>query len=516
MSRVIVKNINAKVSVCYLYKLFSPYGTVTDVKIFKDQRGKVKNFCFIGFDKINSAKRAIETLNGMFINNNKITVQEAQPKIRVNTSYLGKKNTKKQVEKNSFFLKNFESKICNENAIQKGSLCIKNIHTKCKISELETIFQNFGFLDSITMSTSQNHRALSKTAYIKFGLPEYAIYAAACLDGKIFQGKILHIVDCKNLFYSTYKDDSYFGFYRDIKKKFIFENFDNHKSWFLFFIPEDLVFKNLISKYGRESHPTGYYRQLKINQGQNMMTEGRIQNEVFVILRREGLNLDAFNPTAMMYKSKKIILIKNLFIGKKRTLDILALKLKQLLRYVILPLTGITLIEFVTKQDAALAYDKLEKFYNDNNRHFFIQWAPSNCFIKNSEIVKHRNFLKKKPKEIIGYYQPNKVTYNNYLGRFSNESKKRLTTFKLLIRNIPFSTSMKTLKKMFANFDHLLSIRIPKKKKRHNSRFLFYRISHFGSNEKSSYVNTKCSSRKETFIVFYYLVPDGKNIINCW
>ena len=481
MSRVIVKNIDNSVDASYLNEIFSLYGTVTDVKIPSDGYGRPKNFGFVGFNKIESMKKAIKNLDGTFIHHKKVSVQQAQPKQETKSLHLHRL-VNKRISSGSLFSTKFILNDYNENFIENGFLCVKNIHTTCKVSELEIMFRNFGYIDHITIPAKQS--VYSNVAYIKFGLPEYAIHAAACLDGKIFQGKILRIVPCINHKYSILKHNSTFNDYCIVKRKLIFECCTSYRSWFSLFISEDLILKNLISKYGKEQYISSCGRPLKINRSKNVVTEGRMQNEAFLILKREGLNLNAFNPNEMNFKSRKIILVKNMHIKKRKTFEILLSNMKQALRYVILPMTGIILIEFKTTYDAILAYSQLEKLSNNTHKFFLIQWAPLHSFNSN---FKYQPWSKRTSEKSAKSSNVTNITNTctNYLNKKTIKNAETNTAFKLLVRNIPFSLSLKALKNMFSNFDHLLSIRIPKKKNGRIRGFCFVEFSNLDATKKA-------------------------------
>lgn len=497
MSRLIIKNIDGFTDVSYLRKLFSLYGNVTDVKTFKNHLGHPKNYCFVGFDKIESAERAAEILNGTYIQNKKITIERALPK--KNNFLIKNQNLKRQDNSDKILSKSFPLIDLDENVMENGSLCVQNIHATCKISDLEMIFQNFGYFGTIVLSKSQFPKTISKNAYIKFGLPEHAIKAAACLDGKIFQGKILRIVQYYSKRHSICRENFTFSEYTKIKKKFIFEHFNNYKTWFLLFIPEILIFRNLVSKYGKENDLLAHYQQLKINYGHNMITESRIQNEAFVILKREGLNLNAFDPIQMKYRSRKIVLIKNIHIEKKKTFDVITSNGKQILRYVILPLAGMILIEFKTKNDAMEAYSEFEKLSNEN-KYFLVQWAPLNCLWNNIKDKNYSNLFGTKNYQIPEFDSrtKKKEQFVNPFRQPDAKQTKEKNSFKLLIRNIPFSITLKAIKKLFVDFVDLLSIRLPKKKDGCSRGFCFVEFRTLEATKKAFLViqNTHLERRR--------------------
>ena len=267
MSRLILKEINKNINARCVNLLFSAYGTITDIKIFKSRNGTSRNFCFIGFSETESAKKAIQNLNKAFIENKKITVEEAIPKLykknlKTNEMNIYEEKNKTYLLKDIPILSN-----SNENAFETGILFIRNIPMSCKLYELETLFRNFGYLEFIKMSNKKEKKKYSKYAYIKFGLPECATTAAVYLDGKIFQGRILHIINRYQLLKNIHKYTSFSSFnsFKQIKNNTDFKKFFNHKSWFSLFIPENKIVKNILSDFGNTRDLILNYKHLKIN-----------------------------------------------------------------------------------------------------------------------------------------------------------------------------------------------------------------------------------------------------------
>ena len=458
MSRLIVKGLTKNINEKNLFLFFSNYGFITDVKIFKKKNGTIKNYFFVGFSDKNLAKKVIQELNKTFINNQKMIVEEAMPKTNINMS---------NISKNIFR----STEIISET----GLLFVRNIPFSCKIYELDTLFSKFGFLEFIKLPFKKIKTSFSTYAFIKFILPECAIKAAMILDGKVFQGRILHIVSSFKLFTNLCKNikQSNFDKFKKIKLNLQYNNFLNHKSWFLLFVPEVAIFKCLFCKFGKTTNLISDYNHLKINTGKQILSEGRLQIEAFLILKKEGIHLRSFNPNQLIYRSNKIILIKNFSTYSRKNLDIFFANLGKIKKYIILKFTNLIIIEFEKKKYANFAYKILQKFKN-TNRNVIFQWAPLNCL----ESQKYKKLLTNSNSATVNkLYLPwfKKEESNlNYLEKKKlNFGKIEPKKFKILIRNLPFSVSSSDLKNIFKNLDKIISIRIPKKKNGKNRGFGF-------------------------------------------
>jgi len=78
---IYVGNLDFKVDENDLKGIFEEYGPVEQVKIIKDKySGHSKGFGFVTMNDIDSAKKAIEELNGGTLENREITVNVAREK----------------------------------------------------------------------------------------------------------------------------------------------------------------------------------------------------------------------------------------------------------------------------------------------------------------------------------------------------------------------------------------------------------------------------------------------------
>ena len=299
------------------------------------------------------------------------------------------------------------------------------------------------------------------------------------LDGKVFQGRILHIISGLNLFSGISKniEKSNFSKFKKIRINFQYKNMSNHKSWFLLFIPENTIFNSIFSKFGNDANLISNTNHLKINTGKQIISEGRLQNEAFLILKKEGINLNAFNPFQMLYRSSKIILIKNLSIYSKKEIDFLLLNSGDIKKYVVLRFTSLIIIEFNKKKNANLAFKILKKF-EYTNKNVTIQWAPLNCFgtIRNRDQLNNQTDFKNTI-HFFPWFKKEEVKLKCIEKIFFPLNENPCKKYKILIRNLPFTTKSKDLKDIFKYFNKITSIRVPKKRNGQNRGFGFVEFS---------------------------------------
>ena len=138
MSRLIVKGLTKNIDEKNINFLFSKYGTITDIKTFRNKNNNIKNYFFIGFSDKESAKNAINNINGVFINTQRVSIEEARPNYNKDTISMYKRNSTM-----------FKS---TEYISETGILFVRNISTICSIDKLESLFSKFGYIEYIKMS----------------------------------------------------------------------------------------------------------------------------------------------------------------------------------------------------------------------------------------------------------------------------------------------------------------------------------------------------------------------------
>ena len=81
-----------------------------------------------------------------------------------------------------------------EMLLETGRLFVRNLSYLCTEEDLQKLFGPFGPLSEIHMPISKETHQPKGFAYVLYMIPEHAMKAYAELDGKIFQGRLLHLV----------------------------------------------------------------------------------------------------------------------------------------------------------------------------------------------------------------------------------------------------------------------------------------------------------------------------------
>lgn len=170
-STIYVGNLDEMVNEKELQKLFSRFGSIKNIKIFKNTQSlKNKNYAFIRYLNSEDSSSAIFNLNGVPICNTKITVNHA---------FIGNNSLNCSISKN-----NQTKPIANENK-SISTIYIGNINTETTENRLREYFQIFGKIDSINL-----HKGY---AFIKFDSNQNGMKAIKDTDGIVFNGSKIKV-----------------------------------------------------------------------------------------------------------------------------------------------------------------------------------------------------------------------------------------------------------------------------------------------------------------------------------
>ncbi|KAJ9559695.1 hypothetical protein OSB04_004855 [Centaurea solstitialis] len=156
-TNVYVKNLDHDFTENLLREKFSEHGNVTSAVIMNDADGKSRGFGFVNFESHDSARKAIEALNGSVIGSKEW--------------FVGKAMTK--AEREGFLRKKDKN---------PSNLFIKNLATSVDEPNLE---ETFGVFGKVTLTKVVRHKnGISKgIGFVSFSTPEEAQKARDSLDG---------------------------------------------------------------------------------------------------------------------------------------------------------------------------------------------------------------------------------------------------------------------------------------------------------------------------------------------
>lgn len=159
-ANVFVKNLEPNIDSKSLYDMFSPFGTILSCKVATDASGISKGYGFVQFQTEESAEDAINGLNGMLANGNKIFVS------------LFKRRQDRTANFTNVYVKNFPSGFTND--------------------DLHRYFAPFGEITSAVVMTDSGG-ASRGFGFVNFSKPESAAEAVRKLNGKSIDDKVLYV-----------------------------------------------------------------------------------------------------------------------------------------------------------------------------------------------------------------------------------------------------------------------------------------------------------------------------------
>ncbi|WAR01970.1 RBM19-like protein [Mya arenaria] len=84
-----------------------------------------------------------------------------------------------------------------EGIAETGRLFVRNLSYSCTEDDLEAEFKKFGPLTEVNLPVDSLTKKVKGFAFITYMMPEHAVKAFTKLDGKVFQGRMLHILPGK-------------------------------------------------------------------------------------------------------------------------------------------------------------------------------------------------------------------------------------------------------------------------------------------------------------------------------
>lgn len=164
---IFIKNLHPDIDNKTLHDTFSSFGNILSCKIATDANGNSKGFGFVHYDNAESAKEAIESVNGMLLNDLEV--------------YVGPHILKKDREsKWQELVENYTN------------IYVKNFSTEWTKDDLEKLFSPFGTITSLYLATDENGNSRG-FAFINYEKHEDAAKAVEELNNSEHEGKVLFV-----------------------------------------------------------------------------------------------------------------------------------------------------------------------------------------------------------------------------------------------------------------------------------------------------------------------------------
>lgn len=157
-ANIFIKNLDKSIDNKLLHETFSVFGNILTCKVATDASGQSKGYGFVQYETEEAAKKAIDQLNGMLLNDKQVFVGP----------FLRKQDRENAVDKTKF-----------------TNVFVKNLADSTTKEELEGVFGKYGTITSAVVMTDENGKSRC-FGFINFENPEDAARAVEELNGKKF------------------------------------------------------------------------------------------------------------------------------------------------------------------------------------------------------------------------------------------------------------------------------------------------------------------------------------------
>ncbi|XP_059190152.1 embryonic polyadenylate-binding protein-like isoform X1 [Centropristis striata] len=189
VGNIFIKNMDESIDNKALYDTFSAFGNILSCKVVCDEKGS-KGYGFVHFETNEAAKRAIDTMNGMLLNDRK--VGETGKKLESQARVLGETC---QLTLRSF-VGHFKSRKEREmefgtKAMKFTNVYVKNFGEDYTDEKLKEVFSAFGRTLSVRVMKDERGRSRG-FGFVNYANHEDAQKAVNEMNGKDLNGKIIY------------------------------------------------------------------------------------------------------------------------------------------------------------------------------------------------------------------------------------------------------------------------------------------------------------------------------------
>ncbi|KAJ5601036.1 hypothetical protein N7510_010570 [Penicillium lagena] len=329
-------------------------------------------------------------------------------------------------------------------------LFVRNLAYDLTEADLQPLFTPFGKIEEIHVAFDTRSTTSKGFAYIQYVHADAAVEAYRSLDGKHFQGRLLHILPASAK--KTYKIDEYELSKLPLKKqKQIKRRMDatsSNFSWNSLYMNADAVMSSVADRLGVSKadllDPTSSDAAVK-----QAHAETHVIQETKAYFASNGVNIDAFKHRE---RGNTAILVKNFSFGVKMgEMRKLFEPFGQIIRLLMPPSGTIAIVEFSRPDEAqkafrGLAYRKL------GDSILFLEKAPKNLFDPTAI-----------PQTVAPEIRGKSQGFSTADTFAADEPESSVATSTLFVKNLNFSTTNEIFVEAFRPLDGFITGRIKTK-----------------------------------------------------
>uniref|UniRef100_A0A3B3S1D7 Poly(A) binding protein, cytoplasmic 1-like n=1 Tax=Paramormyrops kingsleyae TaxID=1676925 RepID=A0A3B3S1D7_9TELE len=195
VGNIFIKNMDESIDNKALFDTFSAFGNILSCKVVCDENGS-KGYGFVHFETQEAANRAIETMNGMLLNDRKVLERDRQltsGKTEPVSCSLGK-----NVLMSTFgFVGHFKSRKDREaefgaKAMEFTNVYVKNFGEDVDDEKLKEVFSEYGRTLSVRVMMDERGRSRG-FGFVNFESHEDAQKAVEQMNGKELSGRVIYV-----------------------------------------------------------------------------------------------------------------------------------------------------------------------------------------------------------------------------------------------------------------------------------------------------------------------------------
>ncbi|KAF4236458.1 hypothetical protein CNMCM6805_007564 [Aspergillus fumigatiaffinis] len=329
-------------------------------------------------------------------------------------------------------------------------LFVRNLPYDASESDLEPVFSKFGKVEEIHVAFDTRCTTSKGFAYVQYIEPDAAVQAYKELDGKHFQGRLMHILPAAAK--KTYKIDEHelsklpLKKQKQIKRKL--EASSSTFSWNSLYMNTDAVMSSVAERLGVSKadllDPTSADAAVK-----QAHAETHVIQETKAYFTANGVNLDAFKQRE---RGNTAILVKNFSYGVKvDDLRKLFEPYGQITRLLMPPSGTIAIVEFARPDEAQKAFKGLA-YRKVGDSILFLEKAPANLFDATSA-----------PQTSVPETKAVSQGFSTADTFAAEDADEPVVTSTLFVKNLNFSTTNEKFTEVFRPLDGFVSARIKTK-----------------------------------------------------
>ncbi|KAK7884897.1 hypothetical protein WMY93_028020 [Mugilogobius chulae] len=166
VGNIFIKNMDESIDNKALYDTFSAFGNILSCKVVCDEKGS-KGYGFVHFETQEAANRAIETMNGMLLNDRKVFVGHFKSRKEREMEY-----GTKSVKFTNVYVKNFGDNLSDE--------------------KLKDVFSAYG--KTLSVRVMKDEKGVSRGfGFVNYAYHEDAQKAVEAMNGKELNGRIIYV-----------------------------------------------------------------------------------------------------------------------------------------------------------------------------------------------------------------------------------------------------------------------------------------------------------------------------------